>query len=153
MLKHLFLKSLFQVWFFTICFKPQIVLLFTSFWFYYRYLYDSSQVRQTTLAVFGISQHVLLKEFFISTTAILPASQSVYLLYKKKKKKTSQPISVSLLPSVTCWSAARWEQEGPLHLPVQNQTTAHLSDWPERPSSSLSLSCNSTPDGFCLCLN
>jgi len=34
-----------------------------------------------TLAGFRISQHVLLKEFFISTTAFLPASLSVYLLY------------------------------------------------------------------------
>lgn len=108
MFKHIFVKlvcfskSVFQVWFFRICFKPQIVLHFTSCWFYQRYLYDSSQVRQTTPAVFRISQHILLKEFFISTTAFLPASQSVYLLYKKQASLFQCPycpqLPVGLLP-------------------------------------------------------
>lgn len=46
-----------------------------------RYIYS----RQTTLSVFRISQHIVLKEAFISTTTLLPASLSVYLLYKKNK--------------------------------------------------------------------
>lgn len=95
-------------------------------------------------------------------------SESVSMFYLKsflsQQQLFCQPVSLStyfiknkptcsLLPSVTCWSAARWEQEGPPRLPVRNQTIAHLSDWPWRQSPSLSLCCNSTPDRFCLCLN
>lgn len=72
------------------------MLYFTPCLFDKRYLYSSSQVRQTTLSVFRFSQHIVLKEVFISTTALLPASLSTYFI-KNKPTRFNVPTAPSYL--------------------------------------------------------
>lgn len=78
-----------------------------------------------------------------------PVCLSTYFI-KNKPTRFSVPTSLSYS---TCWSAASEEQEGPPHLPVQNPTIDLFSDWPGGRRPSHSPCCNSTPDGFRLCLN
>ncbi len=133
-----------------ICFKPHIVLNFTSCWFISGIIFTTAHRsdKQLRLCSESVSMFYLKSTLSQQQLFCQPVSLSTYFI------KTSPPVSMSLLPSVTCWSAARWETAGTSpRLPARNQTIAHLSEWPGRQSPSLSPCCKFTPDRFCLCLN